>query len=56
MLYWSAVFFIIALFSAFFGFGGIADAAGGIARILFYLFLVMFVISLIFGLGRRRVP
>lgn len=56
-MYWTAVFFIIALIAAMFGFGGVSSAAGGIAKVLFYLFLIMFVVSLILGLGRKgRVP
>ena len=53
MLYWSASFFIIAIIAAMFGFGGIADGAGSIAKVLFFLFLVLFVISLLTGLFRR---
>jgi uncharacterized membrane protein YtjA (UPF0391 family) len=53
MLYWAAVFFIIALVAALFGFGGVASAAGGVAKFLFYLFVILFVVSLILGLGRR---
>jgi uncharacterized membrane protein YtjA (UPF0391 family) len=52
MLYWAAVFFVIALLAAVFGFGGIAASAAGVAKILFFVFLVLAVISLIFG---RRV-
>ena len=37
------------------GFGGIASAASGVAQILFFIFLVLFVVSLIAGLMRRRV-
>ena len=48
MLNWSVTFFIIALIAAVFGFGGIAASAAGIAKILFGVFLVLFVISLIF--------
>ena len=39
MLYWAAVFFIIALIAAVLGFGGIAAGAAGIAKILFFIFL-----------------
>jgi uncharacterized membrane protein YtjA (UPF0391 family) len=55
MLRWSAVFFVIAIIAAVFGFGGIASGAADIARVLFFLFLVVFVLSLIWGLftGRR---
>jgi uncharacterized membrane protein YtjA (UPF0391 family) len=54
MLYWAAVFFVVALVAALFGFGGIASASAGIAQILFVLVLVLFVISLIVGVVRRR--
>jgi uncharacterized membrane protein YtjA (UPF0391 family) len=54
MLYWALVFLIISLIAAVFGFGGVSAAAGDIARILFFVFLVLFVLSLIFGLTRRR--
>ena len=53
VLYWAATFLIIALTAAIFGFGGIAASAVGIARILFIVFLVLFVVSLLFG-GMRR--
>lgn len=53
MLYWAAVFFIIALVGAVLGFSGIATGAAGIAKILFFVFLVLGALSLIFG---RRVP
>lgn len=53
MLGWAATFFIIALIAALFGFGGIASASAGIAQILFFIFVVLFVVSLIFGIARR---
>jgi uncharacterized membrane protein YtjA (UPF0391 family) len=53
MLYWAVVFLIIAIIAALFGFGVIASAAAGIAKILFVIFLVVFLISLIMGLSRR---
>jgi uncharacterized membrane protein YtjA (UPF0391 family) len=53
MLYWAAVFFVIALIAAVFGFSGIAVEAAGIARILFVVFLVLFVLSLLLGRPRR---
>lgn len=54
MLYWALVFLVIALIAGAFGFGGIASASVGIAQVLFYIFLVFFVVSLIMGLVRRR--
>ncbi len=53
MLYWAAVFFIIALIAGVLGFGGIAAGAVGIAKILFFFFLILFVVSLLLGAIRR---
>ncbi len=53
MLYWALVFFIIALVAGVLGFGGIAAAATDMARILFFIFLVIFLVTLVFGLARR---
>ncbi len=53
MLGWAIGFFLGAVVAAVFGFGGIASAFVGIAQILFYLFLVLFVISLVAGLFFR---
>lgn len=52
-LYWALVFLVIAIVAAIFGFGGIVAAASGIAQVLFFVFLVVFIVSLIFGLMRR---
>jgi len=52
MLYWAAVFFIIAIIAALFGFGGISSSAGTMAKALFFIFLVLFVISLIVNFFR----
>ncbi|MAE59258.1 MAG: DUF1328 domain-containing protein [Halobacteriovorax sp.] len=52
MLYWAAVFFIIALISGLFGFGGIAAASAGISKFLFFIFLIGFVISLFLHFAR----
>jgi uncharacterized membrane protein YtjA (UPF0391 family) len=53
MLYWAAVFFIIALIAAIFGFGGIAAGAIGIAKVLFFVFLILAVVSALTGALRR---
>ena len=47
MLRWALTFFVVALIAAVFGFGGIAVAAAGVAKILFFLFLILFVLSLV---------
>lgn len=49
MLRWVVTFLIIALIAAVFGFGGIVAGAIDIAKILFFIFLILFVLSLIFG-------
>ncbi len=54
MLYYAVVFFVIALIAGVFGFGGIAVGAAEIGRILFFIFLVIFLISLIMGIGKGR--
>ena len=51
MLRFSVVFLLIALVAAALGFGGIAGEASFIAQILFFVFLVLFIISLVFGRG-----
>lgn len=54
MLGWAVTFFIIAVIAAVFGFGGIAVGAAWIAKVLFFLFLIAFVVSLIVGAARGR--
>lgn len=53
MLRWSLMFFVVALIAALFGFTGIATAAAGIAKILFFVFLILFLVSLIAGVVQR---
>ena len=49
MLRWTVTFLVIAIIAAIFGFGNIAAGAASIAKILFYIFVVLFVLSLLFG-------
>ena len=53
MLGWALAFLIIAILAAVFGFTGIAVASAGIAKILFFVFLVVFLVTLIMGFARR---
>lgn len=57
MLRAAIIFFIVAVIAAVFGFGGIASGAATIAQILFGIFLVLFLISivahLVSGRGKR---
>ena len=52
MLYWTRIFLVVALVAGLFGFGGVASAAAGIAKVLFGIFLVLFLVSLVFGVIR----
>jgi uncharacterized membrane protein YtjA (UPF0391 family) len=55
MLYYALIFFIVAIIAGALGFGGIATATAGIAQILFFIFLIGFVVTLVMHLlsGRR---
>ena len=52
MLWYEWVFLVTAIIAASFGFGGIAAASAGIAKICFVIFIILFLISLF--AGRRR--
>ncbi|MFZ2032033.1 MAG: DUF1328 domain-containing protein [Vitreimonas sp.] len=49
MLGWAIMFFVAAIAAAVFGFGGIATTFTGIAVVLFWVFVALFVLSLVFG-------
>ena len=53
MLYWALMFLIVAILAAIFGFTGIALASAGIAKILFFIFVVLFLLTFVMHLGRR---
>jgi uncharacterized membrane protein YtjA (UPF0391 family) len=53
MLNLAVTLLIIALIAALFGFGGIATAAVGLAKIIFFVAIVLFLIAVVTGtLGR----
>jgi uncharacterized membrane protein YtjA (UPF0391 family) len=56
MLGWAITFLIVALVAAIFGFGGIAAVAVDIARIIFFVAIVLFIISAVVTLVRGRAP
>ncbi len=56
MLGWIVTFLVIALIAAALGFGGIAGTAVGLAKIVFYIFLVLLLISLVYSLATGRSP
>jgi uncharacterized membrane protein YtjA (UPF0391 family) len=53
MLRYALIFFVVAIIAALFGFGGIAAGATEIAKVLFFIFVVLFIVSLVAGLLRR---
>lgn len=53
MLHYAIVFLVIALVAALFGFGGIAAGAVEIAKILFFVFVIMAVVAFVISLGRK---
>ena len=54
MLYWTLVFLVVALVAGLFGFGGIASASAGIAKLLFGVFIILFLVSLVVSALRSR--
>lgn len=56
MFGWALTFLIVALIAAVLGFGGIATFAVDIAKIIFFVAIVLFVVSAIIGLVRGRSP
>lgn len=54
MLRYAVIFLVIAIIAGVFGFGGIAAGATEIAKVLFWLFVVIFLVSLVFGLINKK--
>lgn len=53
MLRYAIIFFVVAIIAAVFGFGGVAGEAAWIGKLLLVVFLILAVVSFIFG---RRGP
>ncbi|WP_033068884.1 DUF1328 domain-containing protein [Thalassospira australica] len=56
MIGWAIFCLVLALIAAVLGFGGLAGTFVGIAKILFFVFLVLFVVSLLVNAFRGRRP
>lgn len=56
MLSWALMFLVLALVAALFGFGLVAEMSFMAAKILFFVFLVLFIVSLVAGGFRRPAP
>jgi len=53
LLHYAVVFLVIAIVAAIFGFGGVAGTAMGGAQILFWVAIILFVLSSVIGLIKR---
>jgi len=53
LLSWTIIFLVIAIIAAVFGFGVIAGTAASIAKVLFVIFLILFVIGLFTHMSRK---
>lgn len=53
MLSWALTFLVVALIAAVLGFGGIAGTAIEIAKIIFFVAIILFLISAVLGFMRR---
>jgi uncharacterized membrane protein YtjA (UPF0391 family) len=56
MLRWALTFLLIAIVAGLLGFTDIAGASAGIARIFFYIFLVLLIVSAIIHVARGGTP
>jgi uncharacterized membrane protein YtjA (UPF0391 family) len=56
MIGWAVTFLVIALIAAVLGFGGLAGTAIEIAKIIFFVAIILFLISAVFGFMRGRRP
>lgn len=58
LLDWTVIFLIIALIAAFFGYSGIAAESAAIAKILFFIFLIVFGLTFLMRIlqGRNKPP
>lgn len=56
MLSWAITFLVIALIAALFGFGAIAGTAIEIAKVIFFVAIILFVASALIGMLRGRGP
>lgn len=53
LLYWAVIFLVVAVIAAVLGFGGLAGVATQGATLLFWVAIILFVVSLVAGLARR---
>ena len=54
MLSWVVTFLVVALIAGILGFGGVAGASIEIAKIIFFVAIILFLVSAVVGLARGR--
>ena len=54
MLRWALIFLVISLIAALFGFTGISVAAAGIAKVLFFIFVVITLVFFVLAISAAR--
>jgi uncharacterized membrane protein YtjA (UPF0391 family) len=54
MLYWALVFLIISLIAGALGFRGVATATASMAKVLFFIFITIFLVLLVLGFAAMR--
>ncbi len=54
MLYWTLLFFLFALTAGVIAFGGVVSVSVGIAKMLFFVFLLMLAVTFAAHLARQR--
>ncbi len=53
LLYWALVFLVIAVIAGALGFGGLSGTAMQAAHLIFWVAIILLIISLVFGVLRR---
>ena len=54
MLYWALVFLVISIIAGALGFRGVSSATGSIAKVMFFIFITIFLVLLVMSLGTMR--
>ena len=53
LLYWALIFLVVAIVAGILGFGGVAAGAESIGRIIFWVALILLLVSLVLNFTRR---
>lgn len=54
MLYWALIFLVISLIAGALGFRGVASASASIAKVLFFVFITIFIVLLVMSFAAMR--